>query len=80
MIERGKIEQPGEWMKVFKTEFKYDEVNPWWDAYEMTMTDFCNNNKTLPIRISVCCYRNSGKHPIYGTVVTTTREIEMAPD
>ncbi len=80
MIERGKIEQPGEYMRVFKTEFKYADTNPWWDAYQMTMTDFCNNNKTLPIRISVLCYRNAGKHPIYGTVVTTTREIEMAPD
>lgn len=79
MIERGKIEQPGEWMRVFKTEFKYDEVNPWWDAYQMSMTNFCNNNKTLPIRISVRSYRNAGNHPFYGTVVTTTREIEMAP-
>lgn len=80
MIERGKIEQPGEWMRVFKTEFKYDEINPWWDAYQMSMTNFCNNNKTLPIRISVRSYRNAGQHPFYGTVVTTTREIEMAPD
>jgi hypothetical protein len=33
MIERGKIEQPGEYMRVFKTEFKYADINPWWDAY-----------------------------------------------
>lgn len=64
-------------MRVFKSEFKYDEVNPWWDANQMSMTDFCNNNKTLPIRISVRSYRNAGEHPFYGSVVTTTREIEM---
>lgn len=46
----------------------------------MTMTEFCNNNKFLPMRLSVFKYTNSGDHPSYGSVVTTTRDIEMLPD
>lgn len=46
----------------------------------MSMTDFCNNNKSVPIRLSVKCYMNAGLHPNYGSVTTTTREIEMTPD
>ena len=41
------------------------------------MTDFCNNNKKLPLRISVYNYTNSGDHELYGRVVTSVREIEM---
>ena len=44
----------------------------------MTMTDFCNNNKQLPLRLSVKSYKNTGKHSMYGQVITSTREIEMA--
>jgi|688.fasta_scaffold419155_2 hypothetical protein len=43
----------------------------------MTMTEFCGNNKFLPMKISVYNYQNSGDHPCYGTVVLTTRDIEM---
>lgn len=46
----------------------------------MSMTDFCNNNKQSPIRLSVKSYVNAGEHPIYGSVTTTTREIEMTHD
>jgi len=46
----------------------------------MSMTEFCNNNKLLPIRLSVYSYVNSGEHPMYGYVDTTTREIEMRPN
>lgn len=43
----------------------------------MTMTEFCNNSKFLPIKLSVYSYQNSGEHPLYGSVITSTREIEM---
>jgi hypothetical protein len=46
----------------------------------MTMTEFCNNSKFLPIRLSVFSYQNSGDHPCYGKVITSTREIEMLPE
>ena len=32
------------------------------------------------MRLSVYKYTNSGDHPSYGAVVTTTREIEMLVD
>ncbi len=41
------------------------------------MTEFCNNNKILPLRFSVFNYRNSGAPKLYGSVDTTTRDIEM---
>ena len=44
------------------------------------MTDFCNNNKFLPLRLSVYSYVNTGDHPFYGSVCCTTRDIEMLPD
>lgn len=45
----------------------------------MTMTEFCNNNKYLPVRFSVLSYTNQGEHHCYGQVITTTRDIEMLP-
>ena len=44
------------------------------------MTDLCSNNKKLPLRLSVCCYENSGGHHLYGRVVTSVKEIEMGLD
>lgn len=78
LIERGKIDRPGEWMKVFKTDYVSGNLTPSWDTYQLTMTDFCNNNKSLPLRLSVKSYRNSGECPTYGESITSTREIEMA--
>ena len=43
----------------------------------MKLTDFCNNNKLLPIRLSVLSFENSGEHQLYGRVITSVREIEM---
>lgn len=66
-------------MKVYKTNYKFQSTNPWWDPHLMTMTEFCNNNKHLPIRLSVYNYSNSGEHKMYGSVEITTRGIEMLP-
>lgn len=41
------------------------------------MTTFCNNNKSLPFKISVYNYSNAGDHEIYGSCITSVREIEM---
>ena len=43
----------------------------------MTMAEFCNNNKYLPLRFSVYSYTNSGDHPKYGSVVCNLKAIEM---
>ena len=45
----------------------------------MSMAEFCNNNKYLPLRFSVYSYVNSGDHPRYGSVVCTLKDIEMLP-
>jgi len=67
-------------VKVYKTNYKFDNKEPWWDAEELTMPEFCNCNKYLPIRFSVFSYQNAGDHPLYGSVTTTTRDIEMLSD
>ena len=67
-------------VKVFKTSYKFANTDPWWDAQQITMPEFCNCNKYLPIRLSVYSYQNAGDHPLYGSVVTTTRDIEMQAD
>lgn len=41
------------------------------------MTEFCNNNKELPLRISVYNYQNNGDHKLYGQVLTSAKQIEM---
>jgi hypothetical protein len=46
----------------------------------MTMSEFCNNNKYLPLRFSVYSYTNSGEHPKYGEVICTLKRIEMLED
>lgn len=46
----------------------------------MTMAEFCNNNKYLPLRFSVYSYTNSGDHPRYGSVTCNLKDIEMLGD
>ena len=65
-------------VKVWKTHTAHDEIKPWWEPHQLFMTEFCNNNKMLPLRFTVYNYRNNGEHKMYGRVVTTTREIEMS--
>lgn len=77
MIERARQSNHKEFVRTLKTSYKFENKNPWWDAVQMTMTEFCNNSKYLPIKMSVYSYQNSGDHPHYGSVITTTREIEM---
>ena len=43
----------------------------------MTMAEFCNNNKYLPLRFSVYSYTNSGDHPRYGSIECNLKQIEM---
>ena len=70
----------GDFVQVHKTNYKFDETNPWWDPYEMPMSELCNNNKNLPLRLTVASYTNSGDDPIYGSITTTTKDIEMLPE
>ena len=45
-----------EMVKVYKTTTAHDNLHPWWEPTTLFMTDFCNNNKQLPLRISVMHY------------------------
>ena len=64
-------------VRVFTTSTAHDETNPWWEPHTLFMTEFCNNNKQLPLRISVKNYSNNDAHKMYGSVEVTTRGIEM---
>ena len=67
-----------DWVRIFKTDFIFNQhagLN--FDSIKMKLTDFCANNKTLPIRINAYSYENSGDHKLYGRVITSVREIEM---
>jgi hypothetical protein len=44
------------------------------------MSEFCNGDKYLPLKFSVYSYTNFGDHPLYGSVVCTMKDIEMAKD
>lgn len=48
-----------------------------WDPFSIRMSTLCNNNKKLPLRLSVHSFRNYGTHYCYGSVITSLREIEM---
>ena len=66
-----------DWVRVLKTNYTFDNKNPLWDPIACSMSEICNSNKVLPLRLSVYSYDNSGEHFLYGRVVTTIREIEM---
>jgi len=82
LIERARQKRAdqNDMVKVYKTTYKFSNTDPWWDAEQISMPEFCNCNKYLPIRLSVYSYINAGDHPLYGSVTTTTRDIEMLPD
>lgn len=66
-IERARQnEDRQDMVKVFRTPTAHDEIKPWWEPTTLFMTEFCNNNKQLPIRISVKNYVNAGTHKVYG--------------
>lgn len=80
LVERARKNNHHDFVRVLQTSYQIETTEPWWNTHQMTMTEFCNNNKFLPIRLSAYAYVNSGDHPCYGSVVTTTREIEMSSD
>ena len=43
----------------------------------MNMSELCNSNKFLPIRLTVKSQGNTGDDYVYGSVTTTVRGIEM---
>ena len=72
------VDMVKDWVRICQTKFifnQHTDLN--FDHVSMKMTDFCNNNKTLPIRINVFSYENSGDHKLYGRVITSVREIEL---
>jgi hypothetical protein len=49
-------------VKVFKTDYKAGNCNPWFDAEEIPLPEFCNCNKYLPIKLTIFNYANAGDH------------------
>ena len=80
IIERAKQNNQKEFVRVHQTQYKFNKTEPRWDTTQMAMTDFCLNNKYLPLRFSVYSYQNSGTHPKYGEAVCTLKDIEMNPE
>ena len=66
-----------DWVRVHKTNYLFDTSTPMWDPFTIRMSTLCNNNKKLPLRISVHSFKNYGTHYCYGSVITSLREIEM---
>lgn len=66
-----------DWVRVHKTNYMFDTCTPMWDPFSIRMSTLCNNNKKLPLRISVHSFKNFGTHYCYGSVITSLREIEM---
>ena len=67
-----------DWVRVCQTNYIFDTANNLnFDQINMKITDLCANNKTLPLRLSVFCFKNSGTHKLYGRVITSIKEIEM---
>jgi len=66
-----------DWVRIYKTDYIFSSNKPYWDPFNLKMSTLCNNNKKLPLRISVLSFANSGEHFLYGQVITSVREIEM---
>ena len=45
-----------DWVRVHKTGYMFNTTDCNWDPVTLKLTTLCNNNKTLPLRISVFCY------------------------
>lgn len=77
MIERARQVDNLDFVRIWQSRTAHDDISPWWEPQELSMTEFCNNNKMLPLRLTVYNYRNNGTHESYGYVETSTRGIEM---
>ena len=66
LIERAKKNSNKDMLRVTKTNIKFDTTTPWWDTMQLSMTEFCNNDKYLPIRFTVYSFSNSGPNQMYG--------------
>ena len=70
-----------DWVPVCKTPYIFDaHENLSFEKITIKMCNLCNNNKTLPLRINVFNYTNSGDAQLYGSVFTSVKEIEMGKD
>ena len=45
-----------DWIRVYKSNALFNTIDCYWEPKTFSLTSLCNNNKTLPLRISVFCY------------------------
>ena len=80
VIERAKqMDDKESFVVAWRSHIAHDEIKPWWEPTQLHMNVFCNNDKELPLRITVNNQRGNSQsnQKIYGFVETTTNEIEM---
>lgn len=76
-LTRGEDPAVTDWVPVYQTNRLFGTSKCEWDPFTIRMSTLCNNNKKLPLRISVHNFRNYGTHYCYGSAITSIREIEM---
>lgn len=45
-----------DWVRIFKSNYIFSSNTPYWDPFTIKMSSLCNNNKKLPLRISVLSF------------------------
>lgn len=51
-----------DWVRIYKSDYIFANSSPYWDPFNLKMSTLCNNNKKLPLRITVLSFANSGEH------------------
>ena len=75
LIERARQMKTKDYLKVLQTAYCYLETQPKWENHQLTMIEVCNNQKDLPLKLTVQSYQTSGEHLTYGTCETTMQEL-----
>ena len=67
-----------DYVPVCKTPFVFDKhKDVLFQRMEIKMCDICNSDKYLPLKISIFNFANQGDPQLYGSTITTVKEIEM---
>jgi len=76
-IFKAKIHSSKKWLLIHKTETIFDNQNPAWAPFQISIQPLCNGSFDQPFLIECLDWDNSGNHDLIGRATVTLRELQV---
>ena len=63
------------WNVVYRSNYISDNLNPYWESFELPLEELCYGQLDWPLRITVWDHNDDGKHTLIGEVAETKIQV-----